>query len=192
MDRPEAWMKWEYRRRLEEAASTGSAEQIGNKYPWQVRQAEEVLLDLAASKALPVRILCGGIPKEFYDSSMVLRLRKCLDAGCNVKVAVWHEDPAVISPEVLALATEAKEFSLRLSKYFKQVGPIEHFMLIGEQAYRKEALHEDLAEAKFDDVQPEVPARICFNDRDEATGLGQIFDLVWDTCAPLRANGTRA
>ncbi len=60
-----------------------------------------------------------------------------------------------------------------------------HFILVGDRAYRQEAVHKDLMDQPFDDFSPEVPARINFDDPEGLKEQSDLFDTVWSVCRPL-------
>ena len=177
--------KRDYRKRLENAEEKGKA--IGNRYPWQTRLAVEVLLKKAAREQLPIRILCGGIPQDFYDEDVTALLQACLKAGCEIKIAVWHDSTSAISPKIRQLSQKYPgQFKLLWSGVKGDVAKhLLHFLLVGDRAYRQEAVHEDFVDQTFNDFSPEIPARIHFNDPDGLKQQLGLFEDVWSVCEPL-------
>jgi hypothetical protein len=57
---------------------------------------------------------------------------------------------------------------------------VPHFLLIGENAFRQEAGHKPFTETtEFTDMEPQVSARIDFNDPATGKLLGEMFENLW-------------
>ena len=55
---------------------------------------------------------------------------------------------------------------------------INHFLVVGDRAYRNEALHAKTE--IFTDMGPKLPARVNFNDPSGARQLADAFDDMWN------------
>ena len=178
-------MERRYRKQLEKAEEKGGV--VGNRYPFQTHLAIEVLLAKAVREKLPVALVCGGLPEGFYDQDLQLQFGACAKAGVPVKVAVWNDTPSVVPDWLRRLAQEHRgAFELRWSGKLGEVGErLPHFLVVGKDHYRQEAVHRDLTNEAFSGFSPEVPARIAFQDAEGAGRLLDLFGLVWDACHPL-------
>ena len=134
-----------------------------------------------------MHISCGGLPDGFYDTDLVSLFTACLKAGCEIKIAVWNDTISVISKELRKLAAEQTErFHLYWSSHKGEIfNHLPHFLVVGDCAYRQEAVHDDLSTAKWDEFSPEVPARIDFGDTEGAKSLLELFKHVWKACSPV-------
>lgn len=169
-----------FRAILEGAACTPSIAVIGNRFPWQSRMASEKLLDVAAKRQETVRMLSGGGPEGFYNDGFTVKLKACKDAGCPfIRVMVWQKDDANVSKALRALAGQGV-IELRVSGTDEFAERIPHFLLVGKNAYRQEATHERFTcKTRFTDMEPKVPARIDFDDKETGAELAAIFDDFW-------------
>jgi len=180
----------EYANRLNEAVASNSQQKIGNCYPWHTKIAMSVLLKVASEKRHDVKIVSGGFG-EFYDDAFAEKLQAVLDAGNDVSIIVWHDDPSVIEEPIKSFLSKAQKDSagakrgkLKLKIAGKLASPstkpIMHFCLVGDFAYRREMPHGDFKGQKFDDFSPKVAATICFNDSAGGKQLCNLFDLAWE------------
>jgi len=177
----------EYDRMLRDAREQKQRVQIANRVPWQTRLATRHLLEAAKERVETIRILAGTGGQNFFTEEMVGLLRNCADAGCSIRMLVWQPDLNTVSDGIKQLYTEGK---LRLlpsgTKKFAATMP--HFLLVGEDTYRQEAGHEEFDPAKpFTDDYPEIPARISFNDPDNALRLVGMFESLWNAADPAIA-----
>jgi len=174
-------LKKDYLQLLETAAANSSSETIGNRFPWQTKLSTQILLKVAADNGLDVRILSGGPKDFFWDTDRVKGLEKCLEKGCQVRVLVWYRDEAAVGSRLPKIAKKQPKLQIRWSGK-DLFGPLPHFLLVDENAYRVEAIHGDLTGEEFTEVSPEIPARICFNDPVGGKKQRQFFDNLWDQC----------
>lgn len=174
----------EYDRMLRDAREQRQQVQIANRFPWQTRLATRHLLEAAKERIESIRILAGTGGPNFFTEEMISLLRNCADAGCAIRMLVWQPDLNTVASGIKELYTEGK---LRLlpSGTKKFGATIPHFLLVGEDAYRQEAGHEEFDPAKpFTETEPEIPARISFNDPENALRLVGMFESLWNAVDP--------
>ena len=168
-----------FRAILEGAAANPNLCVIANRFPWQARLATEKLLELAQAQKLPIRILSGRCHEGFYTTDFANRLQACKNNGCNIRVLVWQNSANCISPALVKLA-EAGTIELRVSGTDQFESTVPHFFLVGENAFRQEAGHPPFTETTvFTDTEPQVPARIDFNDPQTGKVLSTLFEQLW-------------
>lgn len=171
-----------FRAMLEGAASNPELGVVSNRFPWQSRMAFEKLLDVAKKNKSSIRILSGSCHEGYYKEDLVKKITECKQAGCpNIRILVWQKSPDSICPALLKLA-ENDTIELRISGTDDFADTVPHFLLVGENAFRQEAGHPPFtSQTKFTDVEPQVPARIDFNDPVTGKTLTGIFDKFWGT-----------
>lgn len=169
-----------FRAILEGCASTPSIGVIANRFPWQSKMALQKLLDVAEREKAPIRMLSGGGLENFYDEQIAERLGKCKAAGCPfIRVLVWQKEASGVSSALLKLG-ESDAIELRISGTDEFAERIPHFLLVGEHAFRQEATHARFTSStKLSDVEPEIPARIDFDDTESGSSLARSFDKIW-------------
>jgi hypothetical protein len=171
--------KEEFAAFLEAAARHPELFVLSNRYPWQARMAADRLLDLAAEKKMEVRILSGQCHEGFYNQDFATKLHRCFAAGCRVRILVWQQSFDGISAKLIEMAKD-KQIDLKVSGTNEYASSIPHFLLIGESAFRQEAGHDPFtAQTKFNEIEPQVPARIDFNDPEAGKVLAGLFDTFW-------------
>jgi hypothetical protein len=164
---------------LEGAAANPTLCVIANRYPWQARIAAHKLLQIARYGSLPIRVLSGRCHEGFYDKDFAAQLQDCKDNGCVVRILVWQASPECISPDLIKLS-ETGVIELRLSGTEDFENEVPHFMLVGDSAFRQEAGHPPFNKnTTFSDDEPQVPARIDFNDPATGKVLSAMFDNLW-------------
>ena len=67
-----------------------------------------------------------------------------------------------IIPLLLLLEEFPRTFKLRYARSPINAPAINHFLIVHKKAYRLEAVHDK--KSSFDDMSPEIPVRINFND----------------------------
>jgi hypothetical protein len=168
-----------FRAILEGVAAFPSLAVVSNRYPWQAKLAVEKLLSLAAERKLPVRIVSGRGPEGFYNDGCCTLLAACKKSGCDVRVLIWQKDSDGISPALTRLADNGL-ISLRISGTDDDAGEIPHFILVGDRAFRQEAGHPPFTEnTVLTETEPQVPARIDFDDSTTGKVLLDFFDKLW-------------
>lgn len=197
MNRVSTQAKEVYARLLLDARSSESKEPIPNRYPWHCQLAVRELLSYAANRQtiaqrnnaqshpIVIRILTGTLPEYIYGSESAEEFRSFLNAGGQVRVLAWTDAIEVESKRnrgsLLKWTSDYPgliEFKISGTK--TQGDSISHFLVVDQLAYRHEAPHPYFGDQKIDDLHPEVPARICFNDSMGAERLVKFFDALWD------------
>jgi hypothetical protein len=181
-------MMEDYKKRLRDAADCNSPAVLGNRYPWQIQIAVRALLEKAANERAEVKILSGCIAGEFHEKGTADLLRECLKQGCEVRVAVWSDVSEAVDDSILRLEADFPgQFELRWSEEAGVLAErLPHSIIVGDHAYRQEAPHASTLDADWSDFSPEIPARICFNDRDGARPQIELFETVWKYCHPFQ------
>lgn len=164
---------------LEGVAANPGVGTVSNRFPWQARMAVERLLDYAKDHKLDVRVLSGKCPEGFYNEKIANKLTECSHEGCKIKVLVWQKDTTGIAPTLLKLS-EAGAIDLRISATDNFANAVPHFLIAGEKAFRQEAAHPPFTDkTSFSETEPQVPARIDFDDPATGKVLVDFFDKVW-------------
>lgn len=172
--------------------------EIPNEYPWNARIAIDELAKFASSlqqrSSLPqyVRIFTGTLSYSVYDDNWQKELLEFMNAGGHTRVLFWNSFNTVqgslakLSP---AIRSHSK-FAVRCSGS-REIGErLNHFLVVGDQAFRNEAPHPYFEACTVSDTSPEVPSRICFFNKAEATRLVSFFDKVWEACTPISTGTT--
>jgi hypothetical protein len=171
--------KLTYRAILAGVATSPNIATVANRYPWQAKMAVEKLLDFASEKRLSIRIVSGRAPEGFYNDGCCALLEKCKKSGCSIRVLIWQKEPDGISSSLMKLA-DAGILSLRISGTDDNASIIPHFLLVGDRAFRQEAGHPPFTNSTtFTDTEPQVPARIDFDDSSTGKVLMEFFDKLW-------------
>jgi hypothetical protein len=164
---------------LEGAAANPNLCVIANRYPWQARIAAHKLLQIAQEGKLPIRVLSGRCHEGFYDKDFAAQLQTCKERGCAIRILVWQISTECISPDLIKLS-ETGVIELRVSGTVDFENTVPHFMLVGDSAFRQEAGHPAFNKnTVFSDTEPQVPARIDFNDPTTGKVLSAMFDNLW-------------
>jgi hypothetical protein len=173
----------EYRRRLRNARENGKSEPLPNLRPWQCKMAVEELVMLAKTlqadarktgTSVCIRILTGVCPGHVYGNA---DFRTFLSDGGEIKILVWNENSSVSNPLKILSDIYPKQVHFVYARQPIQSAPINHFLVVGKNAYRLEAIHEK--STIFTDMEPTIPARINFNDPEGAARLVDGFDSLW-------------
>lgn len=169
-----------FRAILEGAAANPNLCVIANRFPWQAKLAAEKLLQIAQQEKLPIRVLSGRCHEGFYNTDFASRLQACKDSGASpIRILVWQKSTECISPALLKLADEGV-IELRVSGTEQFESTVPHFLLVGEHAFRQEAGHLPFTDRTvFTDAEPQVPARIDFNDPATGKILSALFEKLW-------------
>ena len=172
--------KGTFRAILEGAAARPEFGVISNRFPWQAKMASVKLLGVAEVKKLPIRMLSGRCPEGFYTKDFCDKLVACKEAGVSlIRVMVWQKDAIGISPELLTLASSGT-IELKVSGTDDGAASVPHFLLVGNNAFRQEAGHTPFtAQTIITDTDPQVPARIDFDDPVTGGKLCKFFDDLW-------------
>jgi hypothetical protein len=157
---------------------------ISNRYPWQTKMAVLELLKLAESDGKSVRILSGNAPEQFYSEEVIEHIAKCLKAGCDVNILIWSKSRRCPEFESLQKTSYGQNLSFRFSGTTEGSDILQHFLVVGDDAYRLEAIHPDLSGETFTEISPETQAKICFNDPAGGGRLAKLFDTIWDMLVP--------
>lgn len=171
-----------FRAMLAGAAANPDVGVVSNRFPWQSKMAFEKLLDVAKAKKEGIRILSGSCHEGYYKEDLVKKFTECKEAGCPfIRILVWQKTPDGICPDLIKLAVD-DTIDLRISGTDDYAATVPHFLLVGENAFRQEAGHLPFtSQTVFTELEPEVPARIDFNDPVTGKTLSGIFDKFWGT-----------
>ncbi len=175
----------EYQDILRQACENRTTDKIANRYPWQTRCCHRELLGLAERDRLNVRFCCGTGSEKFFNDEMITLLQRCADAKCKIEMVIWNSDTSQIAPGLLDLARKGA-VTLVYSGTREMGEEIPHFLLVGDNAYRVEAPHPYFGpDQLFTDVSPEIPAKICFNDRQQIPELNRLFKDMMSHSKPV-------
>ncbi|MCE9545757.1 MAG: hypothetical protein K8T25_09605 [Planctomycetia bacterium] len=188
-------LKANYQEALRALRTSTSCVPIPNRRPYQVELAIGELIQLAInlqaaksrdpSRSPPVelKILTGNCANRFYGCTANLPLfEEFLRLGGRVRVLVWNEwfnpeDRRLLS---LLRKLDSAKAQIRFSYEKKFDGDdVLHFLLIDNVAYRYETTRHDDNIIEGEDMEPEIPAIICFNDPTGAEVLSQNFEILW-------------
>ena len=168
-----------FRAFLDGAAAQPEKWVVSNRYPWQSKMAFEKLLCVAKETKADIRLLSGGGSESFYDDCFSKQLHACKDAGCKIQILIWQKSPDFVSKELAKLANTGT-IQLRVSGTDDYADKIPHFLLVGDSAFRQEALHKPFdRDIKFSETEPQVPARIDFKDPVTGKTLLDMFSQLW-------------
>jgi len=106
-----------------------------------------------------IRILTGSLSKPVYTPQII----------------EWLDDLAVDRKVSIICADPIPDGTFKRVKYMCGVDAmhtVNHFMVIGNVAYRFEGLHNR-------GEQNRIPSRICFNDVENGEPLASAFDKAW-------------
>jgi len=185
--------KAEYAQLLETRSEMTNPPPTANRYPWQGELAIRQLLAngraklKAGEKDVEVCILTGSTPDRVYGSEAPDVWKEFLDAGGHIRVLAWTKDERRCGGVLKDLSqSNNQEVEFRISGTDELAGRIMHFVLVGAEDYRLEASHRPFDKSvEFTDIFPEVPARICFKNAEDAGFLKERFDNFWKYCHPL-------
>ncbi len=172
-----------FRAMLAGAASNPDVGVVSNRYPWQSKMAFEKLLDVAKTKKEGIRILSGSCHEGYYKEDLVKKFTECKDAGCPfIRILVWQKSADGICPALLKLA-EDDTIDLRISGTDDFASTVPHFLLVGENAFSSRSWTSAFltSQTTFTETEPQVPARIDFNDPVTGKTLTGIFVKFWGT-----------
>lgn len=177
----------DYRLVLKKARASGRAEFVGNRYPWQCREAVAELSCYALERQrnspqvpVTIRILTSSFPNYVFGSDETVKnLRDFLQAGGLVRVLVWNESLDVDDSMLLAACGDHPGFELRESGTSDFGDKLQHMVVVDADAYRIEQPHADFKSGAFDDFAPEIPAKIAFNEPGNGTRHASTFDQLW-------------
>ena len=192
--------KLAYREHLQRCRKEKSSEPIPNRFPWHGDLAIRELLTLATDeqeggRPLEVRILTGSAPDRVYGSDDPGIWHNYINAGGRINILLWGDNPAKCRGVLRSLYNAGQPIELKFSGTNQLAGRINHFIVVGDRAYRLEAPHEPFPDdVIFSDCSPEMPARICFNDTVGGAQLVKFFDALWNfghsVSSPRKADET--
>ncbi|TWT89318.1 hypothetical protein Pla100_56350 [Neorhodopirellula pilleata] len=178
-----------YKRWLSTAREERSETAIPNELPWHSRCAVAELTRFALEcqqsqedSQTEIRLFTGTITSNVYDIDWTKQVCQFLDAGGAIRILVWNDHISGSVKRRLSPITDHPAGRVIKSGTRRGGEDLNHFYVVGDQAFRKEAPHDYCDGEKFSDVEPEIPAQICFNDPKEAMNLIGIFDQVWEAC----------
>ncbi len=185
--------KEDYKKLLETFCNKKSRDPIPNRCPWQARLAILTLLESAYEKQkakavadddVTVRILTSTLPEYIYGGEAADLVEKFRDRGGRLKLVVWNTDcPDIFSSKQMK-SLYGDPSSYRLSGTKELSGDINHILLVDDDAYRLEAPHQSHEGTEFTETEPQIPARICFRDKEQGEELVKFFDQVWNFSRP--------
>lgn len=172
------------------------ADKLPNRYPWHCRMAVSALARAALEKQLEVAnaskdrvdfekrvsiyLVSDTASNNMYGDS-IDTFQKFVAAGGAMRVLVMNPATPVDTNYLFSLSRKhPSQVQFRVATANDH--EMNHFMLVGDQAYRYEAKHGEFSEDELSeggDYSPEVPASICFNDPVGAGYLQATFDLAW-------------
>lgn len=174
-----------YRQLLRSFREKNSQDAIGNRYPWHCQIAVEELLEYAVSAArkseVEIKLLTSSCTDFVYGTDEIMnKFATFLSKGGCMRVLVWSDKVDDTGRKLLKLKDDYPgTFQFRLSGTRELGNELQHFLVVGETAYRLEAPHEAIEGCQFNDFHPEIPARICFNDKKGGDQLLAFFDDLW-------------
>ena len=139
-----------------------------NSYPFMARIIVEELF--AYAQDLPkkeVKMFTGDITSEFYGADLLFDKIREIATQKDIKFNIILAKP----PDGQHLASWQKLMTESSGKVQVRMKPqysdeLHHLILVGEDAYRKEAPHkEDDYEGDVTELEPKRPARFAFHDR---------------------------
>ncbi len=194
VDYPSEQAKADYRHLLESYRDSKSKDPIANRFPWQAKLALRALAQLAQERQEAkqqgdepeeVLIVSSALPELFFGGETGEALQDFHKAGGRIKVLVWNDAESVRpirDPFWQSLAKDSDSF--RVSGTSKLGDELNHFFVVGRDAFRLEAPHPDHGDTEITDFAPEVPARICFNDPGRGENIVRYFQTLWDFSSP--------
>ena len=188
--------KEDYKKLLETSRDKKSRDPIPNRYPWQTRLATCALLESACKKQaeakayegenVTVRILNSTLPEYIYGGKAADFVKKFREDGGILKLVVWNTSiPDTLSSEPMK-SHYGDPSACRLSRTTELGDSINHFLLVDDDAYRLEAPHPSHDNIEFTETAPQVPARICFRNKEQGKQLVKFFDQLWQFSQPAK------
>jgi hypothetical protein len=132
-----------------------------------------------------VRLLTGSCPDFVYGRDAFKEFSKFVDDGGRLKILAWTKSLDAVRPKLTSLADDhPDQVEVRVSNRDDLNDQIPHFLLVEDGAYRYEVPHAAVDASTCSDFEPEVPAKISFNDEDNGRGLREFFDELWGAMEP--------
>lgn len=187
----EAWLR--------ESSETESEITLPNDCPWHSRAAIRELMRHAVSKqervgngpaavAIPVIHFTATLTEYVYNDTWLRLASKFLRDGGQMRILVWNQDVPESLHRLRCLQNE-RNLEIRCSGTDALGDKLNHFMVVGDRAFRKEAPHKKFPIDAFSDVEPKISAQICFNDKRDANELVEFFETLWQECDPVDLSG---
>lgn len=180
-----------YRNLLRSFRQDRCSDPIANRRPWHCEEAiQELLLlaqgmqrerRLAGEAPVIIRILTSVCPDHVYGRTAYDAFQEFAELGGKVRVIALADRAQVGEPRLTQLQQHYPErFELKnIEAAGLPIDDICHFFLVEAIAYRLEAPHKMYPAECFNDFEPEIPARINFNDPDLGGRLKDIFEILW-------------
>jgi len=173
----------------------GKSKAVGNRYPWQCQSAIRELTRFAAERQgewggsespTTIRILTGTLPNYVFGCTETTKaLAEFVEAGGRIRVIVWAKTLDTKNNLFSRFATTFdRSVEIRVSRTDHLGDRINHFFVVDDYAYRLEEPHTPTQPDKFDDFEPEIPARIAFDDKSIGGTLVNFFDAIWESVTP--------
>lgn len=180
-------LREDYRRILRRARAEGTDQAIGNRYPWQCREAVQELLDFAREQQekkpetpVEVLVITASFPNYvFGNNESVKQAKSFLQNGGKMRVLIWAKNPKVHDNDMFLSCRGFPEFIVRKTGMDEYADRVAHFLVASGSAFRLEAPHKISPACSFDDFKPEIPARISFNDSKLGGELVSHFHHQW-------------
>lgn len=138
-----------------------------NSYPFMARIIVEELFAYAQEPPKKeVRMFTGDITSEFYGCELIFdKIREIATQGIKFNIILAKPPDGQHLASWQKLMTESSgKVQVRMKPQYS--AELHHLILVGEDAYRKEAPHkEDDYEGDVTELEPERPARFAFHDR---------------------------
>jgi hypothetical protein len=140
----------------------------------------------STAKPVFVRILTASFPSYVFAHGGARKTFEAfLHAGGRVRIMCWARTIDYSQNSLSTLRLEfPDQFELRISGTDKYADELSHFLVVEDFAYRLEQPHPPAKASDFRDFSPEVPAKICFNDKDTGERLVTFFDDLWTVAKP--------
>ena len=186
--------KEDYRKILEKMCCKRSRDPIPSRDPWQAHIEVNILIKHALTEqyriqsiyrllddvaTVTVRILTSTLPEYIYGGETADLVKRFRDKGGNLQVVVWNTE----SPDSLCFEPMKSIYGdstvCRLSKTKELETEINHFLLVGDNAYRLEAPHIPYKNNKQTETLPQIACRTNFRDKVGGKELIEMFEQMW-------------
>ena len=140
-----------YQEWLQSSRESLATTAIPNELPWHSQIAAYELMKHALDmqkehqrEPVTVRILTGTLSPMAYTTQWFSLAARFVEAGGIFRVVVWNERISDVVGASLSQhnLSHHKSFEIRLSRTRRMGEQINHFLLVGESAYRHEAAHK--------------------------------------------------
>ncbi|MEZ6067172.1 MAG: hypothetical protein R3B90_16060 [Planctomycetaceae bacterium] len=126
-----------------------------------------------------VRLLTGSLTACVYDENLCREVERFLHDGGSVRIIVWNKELGSTLHECQSRLLANPKVEVRLSGTCLFGDKMNHFIVVDNLGYRREAPHPYYPADDFTLTSPEIPAQICFNDEVGAAKMIAFFDGLW-------------